>query len=76
MLQLSQKNLYLSSLFQIETKKFEEKQKSIDVVSIVSIKEIYLFIYHMFVMLTFMIKKNSTRLRIMINCDVTKNFIF
>ena len=30
----------------------------------------------MFVMLTFMIEKKSMRLRIMINCDVIKNFIF
>ena len=43
MLQLSRKKSYFSSLFQIEIKKFENKQKWIDVISIVSIKEIKRF---------------------------------
>ena len=39
MLQLLRKKSYFSSLFQIETRKFEKKQKSIDLISIVSIKK-------------------------------------
>ena len=61
MLQLSRKKLYLSSLSQIETR-FEKKQKSIDVVSIVSIKKKD-FIYYMFVIFTLIMKKKIDAFR-------------
>ena len=75
MLQLSRKESYFSLLFQVETRRFEKKQKSIDVISIVSIKKNDCM-YHMFVIWTLIIEKKLMCLRIMMNCDVIKIFIF
>ena len=62
---------------QFKSENSKKKQKSIDVVSIVSIKEKRNdFIHHMYLMIIVMINKQSMNLRIMMNCDVIKNFIF
>ena len=70
------KKTHCLSLRSIQIRKFEKRQKSIDVISIVSIKKKRNdFIHHMYLMIIVMINKQSMNLRIMMNCDVIKNFI-
>ena len=71
------KKTHCSSLSLIQIRKVEKRQKSIDVVSIVSIrKKRNDSIHYIYLMIIVIIDKKSINLRIMINCDVIKNFIF